>query len=161
MYLLFLSILQINMNKLTPQSSQLTKKLNTDLKCPPLLKQKEDAGLLETKNEVWSVGWCTFLHHRAKTTCVINFPYGILKNKNLNSLIVHLDNTPAETSALLKVLITECGGDPSQVDLSYSSARKFHEEKVHEIAMDIKFEYDIQLPTRSPLGWKNYGWQWR
>jgi len=80
-----------------------------------------------------------------------------VKNKNLNSLIVHLDFTPAETSALLNVLITECGCDSSQVDLSYSSARKFHEEKVHEIAMDIKFEYDIQLPTRSPLGSKNYG----
>ena len=55
MYLLFLSILHINMNKLNPQSSQLTKKGNTDLKRPPFVKQKEDAGLLETKNEVWSV----------------------------------------------------------------------------------------------------------
>ena len=54
-------------------------------------------------------------------------------------------------------LYYESGGNPSQVDLSYSSARKFHEEKVQEIAMDNKFEYDIQLPTRSPLGWKNYG----
>ena len=161
MCLLFLSILNINLNKLTPQSSQLAKKGNTHLKRPPFVKQKEAIWLLETKNEVWSVSWCNFLHHKSKTSCVINIPYGILKNKNLNSLIVHLDNTPAETSALLKVLITESGGNPSQVDLSYLSARKFHEEKVHEIAMDIKFEYDIQLPTRSPLGWKNYGWQWR
>ena len=52
MYLLFLSILLINMIKLTPQSSQLaTEKGNTDLKCPPFVKQKEDAGLLETKKE--------------------------------------------------------------------------------------------------------------
>ena len=50
------------------------------------------------------------------------------------------------------MLITESGGNPSQVDLSYSSARKFQEGKAHEIAMDIKFEYDIQLPTRFPLG---------
>ena len=68
----------------------------------------------------------------------MNIPYGIL-NKNLNSLIIHLDITPTETSALLKVLITEIGGNPSQVDLSYLSARKFHKEKVHEIALNIKF----------------------
>ena len=36
------------MNKLTPQSSQLAKKGNTDLKHPPFVKQKEDAGLLKT-----------------------------------------------------------------------------------------------------------------
>ena len=97
------------------------------------------------------------IHRRAKTGCSINIPYDILKNKNLNALMVRLNITPAATSALLKELITECGGNPSQVDLSYSSARKFHEVKVHEIATDIKFEYDIQLPTRSPLGWKDYG----
>ena len=148
------------MIKFNPQLSHLAKKGNTHLKRPPFVKQKEAAWLLETKNEVWSVSWYNFLHHKSKTSFVINIPYGIL-NKNLNSLIIHLDITPAETSALLKVLITECGGDLYQVDLSYSSARKFHEEKVHEIAMDIKFEYDIQLSTRSPLGWKDYGWQWR
>ena len=137
------------MNKLTPQSSQLTKKGNTDLKRPPFVKQKEDAGLLETKNEVWPVNWCTFLHQRAKTSCVINIPYGILKNKNLNSLIVHLDITPAETSALLKVLIAECGGDPSQVILSYSPARKFHEQKVHQLLrtsnLNMIFNYPLGL----------------
>ena len=148
------------MNKLTPQSSQLAKKGNTHLKHPPFVKQKEAIWLLETKNEVWSVSWCNFLHHKSKTSYVINIPYGIL-NKNLNSLIIHLDITPAETSWLLKVLITECGGDLYQVNLFFLSARKFHEEKVHEIAMDIKFEYDNQLPIRSPLGWKDYGWQWR
>ena len=99
---------------------------------------------IETKNEIWSVRF------------VINIQYGIL-NKNLNSLIINLDITPAETSILLKVLITEYGGDLYKVDVSCSPARKFYKEKVHEIAMDIKFEYDIQLSTRSPLGWKDYG----
>ena len=62
MYLLFLIILHINMNKLTRQSSQLTKKGNTDLKRPPFVKQKDDAGLLETKNEVWSVSSTQFIY---------------------------------------------------------------------------------------------------
>ena len=86
------------------------------------------------------------IHRRAKTGCVINIPYDILKNKNLNALIVRLDITPAQTSALLQLLITECGGDPSQVDLSYSSARRFREEKVHEIATDIKMNIKLNYP---------------
>ena len=86
------------------------------------------------------------IHRREKTGCVINIPYDILKNKNLNALIVRLDITAAKTSALLQLLITECGGDPSQVDLSYSSARRFREEKVHEIATDIKMNIKLNYP---------------
>ena len=44
------------------------------------------------------------------------------------------------------MLITEFGGDPPQVDLSYSSTRRFREEKVHKIATDIKMNMKFNYP---------------
>ena len=47
------------------------------------------------------------------------------------------------------MLIAECGGDTSQVNLSYSPARKFHEQKVRQLLwtsnLNMIFNYPLYL----------------
>ena len=73
-----------------------------------------------------------------KNGCSITIPHDILKNENLTALMVRLDISPAKTSQLLQVLITECGGNPSHVDLSYSSSRRFREKKSRKLLWILK-----------------------
>ena len=78
--------------------------------------------------------------------CEIRIPAEILKNKNLNALMVRMNISPTEISALLETIISECGGDPSNIHLSYNYSYRSREEAVREVATDIKENFKVDFP---------------
>ena len=78
--------------------------------------------------------------------CIINIPRDILNNVTLNALMVRMNITPTQASAFLHTLITECGGNPSSVYLSYNYAYKHRAEAIQNVASQVREEFKGKFP---------------
>ena len=86
-------------------------------------------------------------HHRIKKTeCAITIPHDILNNRKLNSFMVRFKISPVQIIGLLETLITECGGDPSLIHLTYNYAYRHREESLTEVSRAIKENFRPEFP---------------
>lgn len=86
-------------------------------------------------------------HHRnKKTECAITIPHDILNNRKLNSFMVRFNISPVQIIGLLETLITECGGDPSLIHLTYNYAYRHREESLTEVSRAIKENFRVEFP---------------
>lgn len=81
-------------------------------------------------------------HHRTARPGTSAFvPHDILKSPKLVSLATRIKLSPTEQAAYTKAIIQECGGDPSKIAASYSTADRSRRQVGGEIAKSIREQW--------------------
>lgn len=90
-------------------------------------------------------------HRRKRTGTSVVIPHNILQSPKLVSLATRMKITPAQQAAFTEALISESGGDTSQVTTSYSSADRARRNVGDKIAKSCKDQW--HPPKLASLHW--------
>jgi hypothetical protein len=90
-------------------------------------------------------------HRTVRTGTTVSIPPDIIRRPKLVALATRLQMTPAQQAIYTHTLITEAGGDPSKVYLSYSTADKARRQVGCKIASDCRDQWIA--PKLATLHW--------
>ena len=78
--------------------------------------------------------------------CNIHIPSDILANRNLVSSMTRMGITHTQACVFLETLISECGGNPRDIHLSYNYSHRHREKAVHDTSISIKENFEGKFP---------------